>query len=245
MTRVHTAQLAQATHGLKTGCGRLHAPQRIVADPRRHPNRLPLDRCRALVLNSDGRPMSVPFETLPWQDAVSGMITGRLNPLAFYEEEVRSQNMVVQIPSIVLSSTYVDLDTPAAFNRWNVLLAHQFNCAYCAGPWKHGYPSPETRTRGGEYAAGRFCPDDLTFDHIIPRSKGGRTTWDNIIPACRTCNEMKANLTPAQARMPLRFKPYQPTRARLYALALNHTIEEENLHVTWRDYLYWDSNLSP
>jgi 5-methylcytosine-specific restriction endonuclease McrA len=211
---------------------------------------LALDRHPALVLNPDGRPTKVPFELMHWHDAVRGVINERLNVISHYDIVVRSPSMEVRLPSIVMNRGYIDLDVPAAFNRWNVLLAHEFNCGYCSGPASNKDGNHETAVYHGSGMASksprsktRFQASDLTFDHVIPRSRGGATNWLNIVPACRRCNEMKANRTPSEARMALRFKPYVPTRARLNTLALIHVVDRDHLHQSWQDYLYWDSNI--
>jgi 5-methylcytosine-specific restriction endonuclease McrA len=56
----------------------------------------------------------------------------------------------------------------------------------------------------------RHSTKDLTLDHVIPVSKGGRKDWDNIVTACKKCNQSKADRTPFEARMPLRTKPVAP-----------------------------------
>ena len=80
---------------------------------------------------------------------------------------------------------------------------------------------------------------DLTYDHVIPRSQGGKTTWENIVSACETCNSEKAGRTPAQAHMKLRKEPKQPRSvpAMLIPLSRESTPDE------WRSYLYWTSEL--
>lgn len=214
------------------------------------------DSYPVLVLNSDGRPTRVPFEKRTWQEAVRGVVAERLQVVSYYDAFARSPTMSIQLPSIVMNQTYVDLDTLAPFNRWNILLAYEFNCAFCSGPKDHvrGVDLSSSSIRGAAFKTGftsksqgrantRFPVDELTFDHIIPASKNGKLSWENIVPACRTCNSAKANRTPAQARMPLRFKPYHPTQARLNSLALIHVVDRKSLHQTWQDYLYWDSNL--
>jgi 5-methylcytosine-specific restriction endonuclease McrA len=77
----------------------------------------------------------------------------------------------------------------AKFSRANVLARDAYTCQYC-----------------GRTAASR----ELTFDHVLPRAQGGRTTWENIVAACARCNEKKGCRTPAQAGMTLRRKPYRP-----------------------------------
>jgi len=72
----------------------------------------------------------------------------------------------------------------------------------------------------------------LTIDHIIPKSNGGEDTWDNLITACLPCNNKKGNRTPAEADMPLRFKPYKPNYVIFLANALNRI--DEN----WKTFLF-------
>jgi 5-methylcytosine-specific restriction endonuclease McrA len=75
------------------------------------------------------------------------------------------------------------------FSRVNIYTRDAFTCQYC-----------------GE----RFDTEGLTFDHVLPRSAGGRTSWENIVTACVPCNHAKANRTPEQARMHLRRRPAKP-----------------------------------
>ena len=59
----------------------------------------------------------------------------------------------------------------------------------------------------------QYCgkTEDLTLDHVIPKSRGGRTSWDNLTTACKRCNSRKGDLTPEEAQMPLKIKPYKPS----------------------------------
>mgnify|MGYP001810419308 CR=1 FL=1 len=82
---------------------------------------------------------------------------------------------------------------------------------------------------------------ELTFDHVIPRSRGGRTNWTNVVTACSCCNLMKGNRLPRECQMfPLQ-KPVEPSAA---VLQRNGRAFPPNyLHESWRDFLYWDSEL--
>src|SRR3546814_11063369 len=86
------------------------------------------------------------------------------------------------------------------------------------------------------------CSSDLlTFDHVIPRALGGRTTWENVATACAPCNLRKGGRTPAQAHMALAARPERPSS---WELQENGRGFPPNfLHETWRDYLYWDTEL--
>ena len=85
--------------------------------------------------------------------------------------------------------------------------------------------------------------DELTFDHVIPRSKGGQTTWENVVAACSPCNLAKGDKLPRVVNMfPLQ-KPYAPT---VFDLHQNGRLFPPNyLHESWLDYLYWDTELEP
>ena len=83
----------------------------------------------------------------------------------------------------------------------------------------------------------------MTFDHVIPRSKGGTTTWENVVAACSPCNLRKADRMPSEAEMWPRTAPFQPSVTDLHR---NGRLFPPNyLHESWMDYLYWDSVLEP
>ena len=83
----------------------------------------------------------------------------------------------------------------------------------------------------------------LTLDHVVPRSKGGRTVWANVVTACAACNLFKGNRLPQQSGMYPRTRPVRPTT---YMLQQNGRAFPPNyLHHSWRDYLYWDTELDP
>lgn len=172
----------------------------------------------ALVLNADYRPLSYfPLSLWPWQEAIKASFLDRVQIIAEYDEVVRSPSIEMRIPSVVVLRDYVRPALYPAFTRFNLFLRDEFACQYCGG--------------GG----------DMTFDHVIPRSRGGRTTWENVVAACSPCNLAKANHTVAEARMSLRKPPNRPT-----AEALRNTgrkFPPNLLHESWLDFLYWDAEL--
>ncbi len=85
--------------------------------------------------------------------------------------------------------------------------------------------------------------EELTFDHLVPRSRGGRTMWTNVVTACSSCNLRKSNRLPREARMFPRRPVVQPTS---YQLQVNGQRFPPNyLHESWGDFLYWDCELDP
>ena len=174
----------------------------------------------ALVLNADYRPLSYyPLSLWPWQDAMKAVFMDRVTIVAEYDAVVRSQKQEFRIPSVVVLKDYVRPQKRVAFTRFNLFLRDEFCCQYCTSK----------------------C--DLTFDHVIPRSKGGTTTWNNVVAACSPCNLRKADRLPQQANMFPAQKPYAPS---LHDLHHNGRLFPPNyLHESWMDYLYWDSELEP
>ena len=86
------------------------------------------------------------------------------------------------------------------------------------------------------------CPaHDLTFDHVVPRSRGGRTTWENVVTACGDCNLRKGSRLPRECHMFPRAHPRQPTTWELQDNGRG--FPPNYLHESWRDFLYWDSEL--
>ena len=142
----------------------------------------------ALVLNADFRPLSYhPLSIWPWQEVVKAVWQDRVDVVSTYDKIVRSPSFELKLPSVISLKSYVDQDRAPAFTRFNVFLRDGFRCQYC-----------------GETA-------ELTFDHVIPRSRGGRTTWENSVAACGPCNLRKGGRTPAQAGMPIRRAPHRPS----------------------------------
>ncbi len=179
------------------------------------------DSCPALVLNADYRPLSYfPLSLWSWQDAVKAVFLDRVQTLAEYDQVVRSPSFEMYLPSVIALREYIRPVSRPAFTRFNLFLRDGFACQYCGNHC-------ETR--------------ELTFDHVLPRSRGGRTTWDNVVAACRTCNMRKGNRLPREAGLLLRMKPHVPTT---FELRENGRAFPPNyLHRDWRDYLYWDSEL--
>ncbi len=81
----------------------------------------------------------------------------------------------------------------------------------------------------------------MTFDHVVPRSKGGKTTWQNVVASCGPCNLRKGARSLKQAGMSLRKTPIQPSSSQL--LNAGRKFPPNHLHESWMDFLYWDAEL--
>ena len=175
----------------------------------------------ALVLNADFRPLSYfPLSLWGWQDAIKAVFLGRVNIIQEYDEVVSSPSFEMQLPSVIALKEYVVQNRNPAFTRFNVFLRDKFSCQYC----------------------GTSLPaQDLTFDHVVPRSRGGRTSWENVVAACTRCNLAKANKMPSKSGMYPITKPIAPN---MFQLQENgRSFPPNHLHHTWTDYLYWDIEL--
>jgi 5-methylcytosine-specific restriction endonuclease McrA len=177
----------------------------------------------ALVLNADFQPLSYfPLSLWSWHESVKAVVTDRVTVISEYEHEIHSPSFALKLPSVIALKEYIAAQRQPAFTRFNVFLRDRFACQYCGD----GFPSHE-----------------LTFDHVIPRSRGGRTTWENVVAACAPCNLRKGGRMPKKAGMiPLR----TPARPTSHELQNNGRHFPPNfLHESWRDFLYWDTELDP
>ena len=172
----------------------------------------------ALVLNADYRPLSYyPLSLWPWQDTIKAVFLGRVDVVSTYNKLIHSPSFQMPLPSVVSLKQYVAQDRPPAFTRFNVFLRDSFSCQNCGSS------------------------EELTFDHVTPRSKGGRTTWENIVTACARCNLGKGGRLPREAAMHPRRSPRRPT---MYELQdRGRKFPPNHLHESWLDYLYWDIEL--
>lgn len=179
-----------------------------------------LEACPALVLNADYRPLSYyPLSLWSWQDTIKAVFLDRVNIVDWYDRTVKSPGFEMRLPSVVSLKSYVKPSRYPVFTRFNVFLRDRFVCQYCG--------------------AGK----DLTFDHVIPRSRGGTTTWENVLTACSPCNLGKSNRLPSEAGMHPFHQPFRPT---VHQLHNNGRLFPPNyLHESWLDFLYWDTELEP
>ena len=172
-----------------------------------------------LVLNADIQPVSVvPLSTVHWQDAIRIIYLGRAAVLEEYNRWViRSPSVQMRMPSVIMLKEHQKHNGKVEFSRYNIILRDKYRCQYCGEPFD-------------------YC--DLTYDHVIPRRDGGKTTWDNIVSACSPCNQKKAhhtNMKPIKA-------PYRPN---YWELAANRKTRPITVpHETWVQWIVWDSDVT-
>ena len=172
----------------------------------------------ALVLNADYRPLSYyPLSLWPWQEAIKAAYLDRVVIVAEYDQTVRSQRAEIRIPSVVVLKDFIQPQKRVAFTRFNLFLRDEFCCQYCG------------------------AKGDLTFDHVVPRARGGVTSWQNVVAACSPCNLRKGSRSLRQCGLQLNRKPRQPTPEEMHAHG--RRFPPNYLHQSWLDFLYWDAEL--
>ena len=183
-------------------------------------NSLPLEKCPALVLNADYRPLSYyPLSIWCWQDSIKSVFLDRVSIVSYYDRVIRSPSFSMKLPSVIALKSFVKPQSNPNFTRFNVFLRDKFTCQYCGSN------------------------KELTFDHLLPRSKGGKTNWDNVVTACSSCNVQKGGRLFENSGMVLAQRPYRPSTEDLHKNGKN--FPPDYLHKSWLDYLYWDVELEP
>ena len=134
------------------------------------------------------------MSTWSWKDALKAVFLERVNVVSEYNQVVRSPSIEMKLPSVVSLKDYIPLPEKAAFTRFNVFLRDKFICQYCHNSFK---------------------VEELTFDHVTPKSKGGKTSWENVVTACRKCNTHKGNKSLKKIGLILKKKPHSPNNFEL------------------------------
>jgi len=167
---------------------------------------------RTLVLDQSYQPVNA----VSWQRAMSYLARGKADVLKEYAVEVHATALM---PAVVRLHTGVHRGKQKVkFSRQNVMARDRGRCQYCGD---------------------KLSAADLTYDHVIPRAQGGKTTWENIVMACIPCNRAKANRTPQQAEMRLLRQPERPTWVPRY----NARLQSKDVPEEWREY--WTVELEP
>lgn len=171
-----------------------------------------------LVLDCDYRPLRVD----DWKRAICDVLIGKQEVIEYSRDRtIRGVSQAYPMPSVVRVLRRFRRDRiRIKFSRLNIYARDGFVCQYCAR---------------------RFPTEDLTFDHVVPRSRGGRTSWENIVTACGGadgCNAKKANRTPEQAGMRLVRQPRKPSWLPVVTVRMHRDIPPE-----WASY--WSGALEP
>ena len=165
-----------------------------------------------LVLNADGQPYStLPLSTISWQESIKYLILEKVHVLEWYDEwTVTSPSWETRVPAVVMIKKFVKKKSKVRFSKYNVMLRDNFQCQYCFVDLKRS---------------------TATMDHVLPISKGGRTTFENIVTSCQPCNTSKGNNL-----LPL--PKYDAREPNYYELVENRAVLEHQLkHHSWSKFI--------
>lgn len=150
---------------------------------------------RCVVLNGDYSFLN----TVSWRRAVTLVMSGKTEVLKYADRAIKLANgSVFQVPLLIklLKVIRTIYRNKVPFSKRNVMIRDNYKCGYCG------------------------CNDELTIDHVIPISRGGKTEFDNCIACCIKCNTKKKDRTPTESRMYLQKRPYAPTISEFFRIKL-------------------------
>ena len=150
---------------------------------------------RVLVLNASYEPINVCTE----RRAVVMIFKGVARMEEHNGHMLHSARITMHAPSVIRLTEYIHIPFKnRTLSRKNILLRDHSTCQYCGR---------------------QLPPSELTLDHIHPRSRGGESSWDNLVACCKACNHRKADRTPEAAGMKLHYVPYVPNRYEAFILS--------------------------
>ncbi|MCP4353139.1 MAG: HNH endonuclease [Desulfobacterales bacterium] len=164
-----------------------------------------------ILLNADYSFLNV----VDWKRTMRLIANGKVQVLKYSETIIRSaEGIIIKIPAVMKLIKLVRAlyRTRVPFSKKNVLIRDKFKCAYCGND-----------------------KEKLTIDHIIPKSRRGKTTFENCIACCRKCNNKKGDKTPGEVNMFIKVKPYQPTiseflRLKVGSLGINEVLKDFGIY---------------
>jgi len=168
-----------------------------------------------LLLNQGYQPLA----TISWQKAVCLLTLGKVEVIEEYDQkELRSRTWVIKMPAVVrLVKSIRRHKKHVKFSRSNVYARDRWKCQYCGEKHK---------------------TDELNLDHVVPKSKGGKTCWSNIVTSCIDCNTKKRDLALSEAQMKLIKKPIRPDWVPIFSIRFKGTVPDK-----WASYIYWNTEL--
>ncbi|NIP73423.1 MAG: HNH endonuclease, partial [Gammaproteobacteria bacterium] len=156
-----------------------------------------------------------PIKVISWKRAIVLLVLGKVDVLETYDTAVHSPSTTLQLPAVVKLHRYVKhLPRRVKFSRQNLYQRDNYTCQYC----HKRHPSHQ-----------------LTYDHVVPRSRGGQTTWTNIVTACTRCNLKKGNKLLHQVNFTLLAEPTEPR----WLPAVGPLEATGSTPPAWHSYLSW------
>jgi len=171
-------------------------------------------RAFCLLYKGEVRAVAPDYTTYDWED-------WKDVPAQPNDEFLTTPSFRIRIPRVVLLLNFDRLPRhEIRFTRKNIFFRDKNRCQYCGG---------------------RFATSDLNLDHVVPLSRGGKSTWENVVCCCVRCNSRKGGMLPVEARMQLIKAPLRPRWHPFVKLSLSHSRYE-----SWKNFLdvaYWNTEL--
>ena len=152
-----------------------------------------------------------PIEIISWEEAFLLTWLNKAWAVEYSDKCIHSARKAFQVPSVIVLFRYIEekfFTLPCT--RKNIMIRDENRCQYCQKGFRDG---------------------ELTIDHVIPRSKGGKTIWTNVVIACKPCNQQKSDLLLSQTSLSLLRAPRKPS----YRSIIKKRIKTSN--VKWKEYL--------
>ena len=163
---------------------------------------------RVLVLNQNYQPLTI----TKTKRAVALILDNKVEILEKYNEEIHSVDFALNLPSVIRLTRYINYHPKVIpLTRKNLLRRDSYICQYCGVKNK-----------------------PMTLDHIIPKQRGGKDTWENLVAACTKCNNKKNNRTPKESNMPLMRKPKKLSMLTYFQQSVRKK------QYAWKPYLFMD-----
>ena len=159
-----------------------------------------------------------PLKIISWMKAMILVVLGKVEVVEAYDRIIHSASLALPLPAVVkLRRNVPRRPQRVKFSRQNIFFRDDFTCQYC----NRQHPSYR-----------------LTYDHVVPRSKGGKTNWTNIVTSCIPCNLKKGNRLPQAASLRLLRLPEEPR----WLPTISMSARIDTAPSIWQDYLQWGGN---
>lgn len=165
-----------------------------------------------------------PLQRVPWETAIVWVLDRVVEVVDQYDRDIHTVNWKVPMPSVVRLLKPIHRRKAIKFSRHGIYARDKGRCQYCSR---------------------KVSKDRFTYDHVVPRSQGGQTSWQNVVCSCVDCNQRKAGRTPQQAGMQLRTEPVRPRSLPDISVGLTY---QTGMPKAWETYLrsavYWEGELA-
>ena len=167
---------------------------------------------QVLLLNADYNLLSVnPLSTIHWQNAIKLEYQNHATAIEYYDDwVVHSPSVEMPVPSVMVLNEFKKFRRGVKFSLRNLYLRDDYTCQYCLEI---------------------FSEEDLSKDHVVPKTFGGKTNWENIVTACKVCNHRRGHNTQIQPRK----APYKPTIYEIESKVFDNPVHA--FHKSWIPHL--------